>query len=351
MSGRSVELRSDTFTRPSAAMREAIAQAEVGDDVWNEDPTVHRLEELAAELTGKAAAVLVTSGTQGNLIGILSHAQHGDEVIVGDESHLFRFEVAGTAVVGGLQLRALPTNERGLLEPEDVEAAIREEEIHEPRTGCVALENTHQRRGGRALSKDEMESVAAVARVRGIPLHLDGARVFNTAVALRVPADKLLAPVDSVTFCLSKGLGAPVGSVLCGSAAFIERARKWRKLLGGAMRQAGIIAAGGVFALENNIDRLSEDHANARALADGLANLPGIRVTPREIETNMVFFEVDPPHNAAGFAAALAQQGVRVSRMGERLRAVTSLEVSRDDILYAIDAASSVRTAAMPAIA
>jgi threonine aldolase len=349
MTSRSVELRSDTFTRPSPAMRQAMSQAEVGDDVWNEDPTVHALESRAAELTGKAAAVLVTSGTQGNLIGILSHTQRGDEVIVGDDCHIFRFEVAGTAVVGGLQLRTVPTSERGMLEPEVVEAAIREDEIHEPRTGCVAIENTHQRRGGRVLNREDLEAVARVSHQHGVPVHVDGARIFNAAVALGISAAELLAPVDSVTFCLSKGLGAPVGSVLCGSSAFIERARRWRKLLGGGMRQAGILAAGGLYALEHNVSRLAEDHANARLLAEGLSRISGLRVDPPQIETNIVFFEVDPPLDTPSFIKRLAGAGVRVGGMGSRLRAVTSLEVTREDIAYAVETAAQIAGRLVPA--
>ena len=351
MTARPVELRSDTFTRPSPAMRLAMAEAEVGDDVWNEDSTVHRLESLAARLTGKEAALFVTSGTQGNLVGILSHTQRGDEVIVGDQSHVFWSETAGTAVVGGLQLRPLATTTRGLLDPDEVNAAIREDDVHNPRTGCVALENSHQWSGGRAISRSEMESVAEVARDRGIPVHLDGARVFNAAVALGTPLADLVAPVDSVTFCLSKGLGAPIGSLLCGSYAYVERARRWRKLLGGGMRQVGVLAAAGLYALEHNVDRLTEDHEDARLLAEGLAGLPGFRVSPREIETNMVFFEVDPPLVASELVEQLATEGVRVSTTGRRLRAVTSLEVSRDDIVRAIDAAARVKGAATPAIA
>ena len=237
MMPRTVELRSDTFTRPTESMRRAMYAAEVGDDVWGEDPTVHRLEERAAALMGKDAAVFVPSGTQGNLIGILSHTRAGNEVILGDKSHIFNAEAAGTAVVGGLQLRTLPNRDRGRLDPTEVRAALRADDPHHPPTGCIAVENTHNRCGGAALPRVEIQAVADVGRGAGVPVHIDGARIFNAAVALRTSAADLAAPGDSVTFCLSKGLGAPVGSVLCGPGDYIARARRWRKMLGGGMRE------------------------------------------------------------------------------------------------------------------
>jgi threonine aldolase len=339
MTDRSVELRSDTFTRPSPDMRRAMAEAEVGDDVWNEDPTVHRLEEFAAELMGMEAGLFVSSGTQGNLVGILSHTKPGDEIILGDESHIFQYEAAGTAVVGGLQARILPNDARGRLSPAAVRAAIRGVDIHFPRTGCLALENTHNRCGGSVLHPDEIAEAAAVAHAAGVPVHLDGARIFNAAVAVDLPPATLTAGVDSVTFCLSKALGAPVGSVLCGPASYIERARKWRKLLGGGMRQVGVLAAAGLYALNNNVARLAEDQANARALADGLAHIPGIRIDPSTVESNIVYFGVagDPLR----FAEEAARAGVRLAP-GPRLRAVTSYEVTRADIDYALQVVNRI---------
>lgn len=345
MTHRSVELRSDTFTRPSPAMRRAMAEAEVGDDVWNEDPTVHRLEALAAELMGKEAGLFVSSGTQGNLVGVLSHTRPGDEIILGDQSHIVQYEVAGTAVVGGLQTRPLPNDARGRLSPAAVQAAIRGVDIHFPRTGCVVLENTHNRCGGSVLRPDEIEQVAAVAYAAGIPVHLDGARIFNAVVALDLPAAALTAAVDSVTFCLSKALGAPVGSVLCGSVPYIERARKWRKLLGGGMRQVGVLAAAGLYALQNNVARLAEDQANARALADGLAQIPGIRIDPATVESNIVYFGVNG--DPLRFAQEAARLGVRLAP-GPLLRAVTSYEVTRDDIDYALQVINRLARAAQP---
>ena len=352
MRSRPVELRSDTFTRPTEAMRRAMYEAEVGDDVWGEDPTVKRLEERAADLLGKEAALFVPSGTQGNLIGLLSHTQSGDEVVLGDQTHIFLAEVAGAAVIGGLQFRTLPNRDRGRLEPEEVSAAIRPPDDHYPRTGCIALENTHNNCGGSALTPDEMQSVADVAHAAGIPVHLDGARVFNAAVALGLPAAELVAPADSVMFCLSKGLGAPVGSILTGSHDYIRRAHRWRKRLGGGMRQVGVLAAAGLIALEDNRDRLAEDHANARLLAEGLASIPGLAVDPQRVETNMVFFDVDGIGlHYAHFLELLASRGVLMAWAGRAIRAVTSYEVSRSDIEHAVQVVASVVREAAPALA
>lgn len=336
MTDRVVELRSDTFTRPTEAMRRAMYEAEVGDDVWNEDPTVHRLEVLAAEMTGKEAAVFVPSGTQGNLVSILSHAGRGQEIILGDQSHVFLMEAAGTAVVGGLQLRTLPNGEDGRLSPDDVRRAIRPDDPHQPQTGCVVLENTHNFCGGAVLRPGEVAAVTEVAHERGVPVHIDGARIFNAAVALGMPVADLVSPADSVTFCLSKGLGAPIGSLICGSVEYIGRAHRWRKLLGGGMRQAGVVAAAGLVALTQQVDRLSEDHANARRLAEGLAVIPGVWVQPERVESNIVFFELgELPIKPEEFVGRLVDCGVRLSGSG-RYRAVTSYEVNRDDIEYAL---------------
>jgi threonine aldolase len=357
MSDRIVELRSDTFTRPSEAMRRAMYEAEVGDDVWNEDPTVHRLEERSAQLMGKAAAVFVTSGTQGNLCGLLSHAAQGTEVIVGEQAHVFLNEAGGAAAVGGLQLRTLPNEADGGLDPHRVRAAIRADNIHYPPTAAVALENTQNRCGGTVQTIEAMRAVTDVAHAAGIPVHLDGARIFNAAVALGVPAEKVAAPVDSVTFCLSKALGAPVGSVLCGSPEYIERARRWRKILGGGMRQAGVLAAAGLVALNENVERLAEDHANARLLAEGLAEVPGIKVDLGTVQSNIVLFDVtDVGAGLVEFLAALADRGVRLAGgpvwdgpiARSEIRAVTSFEVNRDDIEYALHVIAEVARQATP---
>jgi threonine aldolase len=342
MTQRIVELRSDTFTRPTESMRKAMYEAEVGDDVWEEDPTVRRLEERAAQLMGKEAGLFVSSGTQGNLAGILAHTRLGNEVIVGDQSHIYHYECANMAVVGGLQLRVLPNGD-GCLDPEAVRRAIRSDDIHEPPTGCVALENTHNRCRGAVVTAERMWQVADVAHATGIPVHLDGARIFNAAVALGVPAAELAAPVDSVSFCLSKALGAPVGSVLTGRADYIERARRWRKLLGGGMRQVGVLAAAGLVALEENVERLAEDHDNARRLAEGLTAIPGIEIDPARVQSNMVYFALNLPDLAEDdFVLRLHERGVRLAEGGTGIRAVTSYEVNRDDIEYALDVIAEV---------
>ncbi|MGH2446998.1 MAG: low-specificity L-threonine aldolase [Chloroflexota bacterium] len=346
MTDRVVELRSDTFTRPTEAMRRAMYEAEVGDDVWNEDPTVHRLEERAAELTGKEDALFVTSGSQGNLSALLSHTRLGNEVIVGDRSHIFEAEAAGAATVGGLQLRQLRNRPNGTLDPDDVVAGIRSEDIHEPPTGCIALENTHNHCGGHPLAVDYVRRIGNIAHQHGIPLHIDGARIFNASVALGVPVTDLTDPADSVTFCLSKGLGAPVGSLLCGSEDFIGRARRWRKMLGGGMRQAGILAAAGLVALDDHIDRLADDHRNARLLAEGLAEIPGVSLDPAEVESNILFFELDPSVDLPRFNQAAGDRGVKLDAISHHVRAVTSSEVSTGDIEYTLHVLAQVIPAA-----
>jgi threonine aldolase len=335
---RNVELRSDTFTLPTESMRAAMAAAEVGDDVWDEDPTIHRLQEKAAEMVGKDASLFVPSGTMGNLCALLSHTQAGDEVILEGDSHIFHSEVAGASVVGGLQLRPLES-EDGRLQPEQVRHAIREADIHQPRTGLLCLENTHNRKGGTCLSPGQTQALSAVAHDGGFPVHLDGARVFNAAVAQRIDVRQLTAPVDSVMFCLSKGLSAPVGSMLAGSRDFIERARRMRKMLGGGMRQAGVVAAAGLCALNEMVDRLAEDHANARRLAEGLQGLPGIDIDLSRVETNMVFGDCRPPLTASAFIDRCREVGVLLDQASaSRWRMVTHRGVSVEDVDYAVDA-------------
>src|SRR5213593_557869 len=274
-----VDLRSDTLTLPTPAMREAMARAEVGDDVWEEDPTVRRLEEVAARRTGKEAALFVSSGTQGNLVSVLTQTRPGQEIILDADSHIFNYEVAGAAMFGGVQTLPVKTA-RGFLTPEQVREHVRPSNVHIPVTGLVCLENTHNRHGGTCCTPEEIEEVAAAAHGQGVPVHLDGARLFNAAVALGRPLTHFTRPVDSVTFCLSKGLAAPVGSLVCGSGEFIARARRVRKMLGGGMRQVGVLAAAGLLALETMVDRLAEDHDHAKRLARGLAALPRLRLDP-----------------------------------------------------------------------
>jgi len=341
---RVVELRSDTFTLPTDAMRRAMAEAELGDDVWNEDPTVHRLQDLAAERVGKEAALFCASGTMGNICAVLSHTRPTEEVILEVDSHIYNAEVASGAVIGGLQMRPLETGD-GRLDPAQVRAVIREPDIHEPRTGLLCIENTHNMKGGTCVTPAQTQALADVAHAAGFPVHLDGARVFNAAVALRVDVRALTGPVDSVMFSLSKGLSAPVGSMLAGSGAFIERARRVRKMLGGGMRQAGVLAAAGIIGLTEMIDRLEEDHRHARRLGEGLAGLPGISVDSTRVETNMVFVRCLPPLTREDFVTLCAERGVRVAATGPRtVRMVTHRGVSREDVDYAVEVITQALT-------
>ncbi len=336
MTDRVIDLRSDTVTLPSDEMRRAIAEAPLGDDVLGEDPTVRRLEAMAAERTGKEAAVLVSSGTMSNLVAIMAHCERGDEAIAGSESHILHYEVASAAGVAGVQLRAAKNDARGRLDPAEVESLIRGENIHYPRTALVCLENTQNRCGGAVISLDDTEELAAIAHRHGARVYIDGARIFNASVALDVPVAELAAPADSIGFCLSKGLGAPVGSVLCGSEEFIARARKMRKMVGGGMRQGGIIAAAGIYALERMVDRLAEDHSNAKALARGIAELPMVELDPDSVETNIVIFDVRGDWMA--FHRAIKQAGVLVSIYGNaRMRMVTHYGIERADIAEALE--------------
>jgi threonine aldolase len=335
-----IDLRSDTVTHPTPSMREAMYRAEIGDDVYGEDPTVNRLEVLAASRLGKESAVLVASGTMGNLVALLSHAGRGEEVIVGDKSHTLINEVAGAAGLGGIQLRAVRNDEHGRLDAEEVAASIRGNNIHYPRTALIALENTHNRCNGSALSIEDMRPIATIAHSHGIPLHIDGARIFNAAVALNTRTEDLVRDADSVQFCLSKGLSAPIGSLIAGSGEFIERARKYRKMVGGGMRQAGIIAAAGIVGLEEMVDRLAEDHVNARALADGLASIPGIEIDPSLVQTNILFYELRGMETS-DFVLALKQRGVMVGPG----RMVTHYGVAPNDIDEVLQAVSDVMRA------
>jgi threonine aldolase len=323
-----IDLRSDTVTQPTEAMRRAMAAAEVGDDVYGEDPTVNRLQEMAAAMLGKEAALFVPSGTMGNLIAVLVHCQRGDEVLVGEKSHTFLFEAGGISALGGVHSRQLPNRADGGLALEDIQRSIRPEDVHQPPTRLICLENTHNFCGGTVQSVEYMRQVGQLAQEYGLKVHLDGARLFNAATAIveqqggevRKVARELVEPVDSVMFCLSKGLCAPVGSLLCGSEAFIREARRVRKMLGGGMRQVGVLAAAGLVALESMVDRLDEDHRRARRLAEGLRAIPGLVLDAMTPVTNMVFLSLatDVPWNAAQVAARLREKGVLVGKVGER---------------------------------
>lgn len=333
-----INLMSDTVTLPTQEMLQAMATAPLGDDVTREDPTVNRLEALAAERLGKEAGLLVASGTMGNLVAVLAHTQRGDEVIMESECHMYYYEVGGLAAVAGVMPRLVP-GRHGVLDPDDVARAIRGANIHYPTPRLVAVENTHNRGGGTVTPLNVMTAICNIARSRGLATHLDGARIFNAAIALGVDAREIARPFDSVMFCLSKGLSAPVGSVLVGSRDFIERARKCRKLVGGGMRQAGVIAAAGIVAVEKMVDRLREDHENARLLGEGLADIPGIGVDLETVQTNMVYFDVAGLGlDTRSFLKELAVYNVRASeRPPTGVRMVTHRHISRENILYVLD--------------
>lgn len=341
---RIIDLRSDTVTRPTPAMRAAMAAAEVGDDVLGDDPTVQRLEAMAAARLGKEASLFVASGHMGNLVALLTHGGRGDEIIVGDQAHIFYYEQGSAAVVGGLHPRTVPNQPDGTLDLNHIEAAIRGDDVHFPRTRLICLENTHNRCGGAVLDPAYLQAVGALARRHDLKLHVDGARLFNAAVALGVDVKELAAEADSVSFCLSKGLAAPIGSLVCGSRVFIQQARRNRKLLGGGMRQVGVIAAAGIIALEQMVERLAEDHDHAQRLAVGLNEIPGLQADPARTRTNIVMFElVRPDLTPAQLAAALDAVGVRLFPAGgRRLRAVTHYEISANDIDEALQRIAGV---------
>jgi threonine aldolase len=334
-----LDLRSDTVTLPTPAMRQAMYEAEVGDDVMGEDPTVNRLESLAAEMMGKEAALFVASGTMGNLVSILTHCQRGDEVIMGDRAHTFFFEVGAASVFGGLQVHTVPNELDGMLDPQNVLGAIRGGDIHFPPTGLVCLENTQNLCGGCALSPEQMESVCLPVKERGIPVHLDGARIFDAAVALGVDVKELTRNADSVMFCLSKGLCAPVGSMVAGSVEFVHRARRHRKMVGGGMRQAGILAAAGIVALTEMVDRLADDHKNARVLAKGLRDVKGISPSLHGVQTNMVFFNLVADRlTPLELLVALQSEGIKVGHHAGRLfRAVMHHGIEEEDVQHVLE--------------
>ena len=338
-----IDLRSDTVTLPTNEMREAMMRAEVGDDVYQEDPTVKQLEKLAAEKVGKEAALFVSSGTMGNLIAVLSHCQRGDEVILETDSHMYYYEVGGLSAVAGT-VPKLVTGKKGVLNPKDVKAILRDENIHYPKTSLICLENTHNRAGGTITPPKITKEICQLAHSGNILVHLDGARIFNAAIALNEDPKNLVREVDSVMFCLSKGLCTPVGSILTGSKEFIQKARKNRKMLGGGMRQVGIIAAAGIIALEKMINRLKEDHQNARILGESLYKIEKVEVDLDTIQTNMVYLNLEKSGMGTyDFISKLAKYNVLVSpRPPHHVRMVTHHDIDEKDIYTAVEAVKNV---------
>lgn len=347
-----IDLRSDTVTRPTEGMYAAMATAPLGDDVMREDPTVVKLEELAAARLGKEAGLFFPSGTMANLTAVMTHTRRGDEVILEAESHIFYYEAAGMSVAGGVMPRTL-AGDLGALDPDAVAEAIRGDDVHFPRTGLVCLENTHNRAGGTVISLEQTRAVAAVAHAAGIPLHVDGARIFNAALAQGLDARELVADADTVMLCVSKGLSAPVGSLLVGTREFIERARHTRKLLGGGMRQVGVIAAAGIVALEEMVDRLAEDHRHARLLGERLAATPGVAVDLATVQTNMVRLSTAPSGmDAAAFTERLRARGVLCgARDRWTLRLVTHRHITAADVEAVAEAVRAVAAEAPAAVA
>jgi len=340
---RVVDLRSDTVTLPTEEMLEAIRTAELGDDVYGEDPTVNRLEELAAKKMGKEAALLTTSGTQANLVSVMSQTKRGDEVILEAEAHMYYYEVGAFSALGGLIPR-LVKGDMGVMAPKDIEEVLRPPNIHFPPTSLICIENTHNRAGGTIWSPSQIRAVSDLAKSRGLRVHMDGARIFNAAVALGLNVREFTQHVDTLMFCLSKGLSAPIGSLVVGEREFVDRARKYRKMLGGGMRQAGVIAAPGIIAIEKMVERLKDDHANARLLAVGLSRIEGIAVDLPRIQTNIVVYDVSGVGvDAKQWVAELKKYGVKAGAQEVgRVRMVTHRGIEKEDIEYTLETAEKV---------
>jgi len=340
---RVVDLRSDTVTLPTEEMLEAIRTAELGDDVYGEDPTVNRLEELAAKKMGKEAALLTTSGTQANLVSVMSQTKRGDEVILEVEAHMYYYEVGAFSALGGLIPR-LVKGDMGVMAPKDVEEVLRPPNIHFPPTSLICIENTHNRAGGTIWSPSQIRAVSELAKSRGLRVHMDGARIFNAAVALGLDVREFTQHVDTLMFCLSKGLSAPIGSLAVGEREFIDRARKYRKMLGGGMRQAGVVAAPGIIAIGKMVERLKDDHANARLLAVGLSKIEGIAVDLPRVQTNIVVYDVSGVGvDAKQWVAELKKYGVKAGAQEVgRVRMVTHRGIEKEDIEYTLETAEKV---------
>ncbi len=338
---RIIDLRSDTVTQPTPNMRDAMQHAEVGDDVLGDDPTVKRLEAVAAERMGKEAGLYVASGTMANLVSLLTHCGRADEAIVGSMSHIVLAELGGAAGLAGVQLRQARNDEHGRMDPAEVKALIRHGEASAPRTAMIAVENTANFCNGSALPASYMSEIGAIAHDCGAAFHVDGARIFNAAIALETTPKELVKDADSVTFCLSKGLSAPIGSVICSSAEWIAKARRYKRMVGGGLRQFGVTAAAGLVALDEMVDRLADDHANARHLAEGLASIPGIKAEPSLVQTNILFMSPDGI-DGAKLVAGLREKGVLTTGSADRIRLVTHYGIDRDDIDYALQCTREV---------
>ena len=332
-----IDLRSDTVTLPTEEMRNAMATAVVGDDVMGEDPTVNQLEKMAADLAGMEASLFVASGTMGNLVSVLAHCDRGDEVVLGDKSHLYRGEAGGISVLGSVSFKPLQNQEDGTIDINQLFESISPDDFHFSKTKVIALENTQNHCGGAVLLPEYVEKVSNFTNKHGLLLHMDGARIFNAAVYLGLNLSTLLENVDSVSICLSKGLSAPVGSLVCGSDEFISKARRIRKMLGGGMRQAGIIAAAGIIALEKMVDRLSEDHINAKKLAVGLSKIPNIGIDIDQVQTNIIFFEIKEVSELK-LASLLENKGVKIYPRKPKWRIVTHSAITSTDVDIVLDA-------------
>lgn len=336
-----IDLRSDTVTMPTDKMREEMFKAVVGDDVYGDDPTIIELEEYAAKLVGKEAALFVPSGTFGNQLALLTHCKRGDEVILGDDCHIVAHEVGGASVIAGVQLRTLQSN-KGILNPEEIKSKIREEDIHYPETGLICIENAHS--NGRVIPLENMELIYKIGQEHNIPVHLDGARIFNAATHLGVDVKEVTKNCDSVMFCLSKGLCAPVGSILAGTKEFIDKARKGRKLMGGGLRQAGFLGAAGLISLKEMTKRLEEDHQNALLLAEKLSKIPGIEVNFEDIHINMVFFNIrNTGYNIENLVDILYSKGIKINPPENGvMRFVTHYWITKEKISYVVNTLEEV---------
>ncbi len=333
-------MRSDTVTLPTEDMRRAMYNAELGDDVYGEDPSVNLLQERAADLMGKESALLVSSGTQGNLVSILAHTNRGNAIVVGDASHIFHYEAMSASTLGGLGMLPIPTEDSGVLLPTAIESVIPDEDEHKANVTLLCLENTHNTKGGRAISYEDMHTMCDLAHAKNLKVHVDGARIFNASVALNTPPAKLVEEADSVTFCLSKGLSCPVGSLVVGSAEFVHKARRWRKALGSGMRQAGVIASAGIVALNSMIQRLAEDHDNAKYLAKGLQDIPGVDVNVKSVDTNIVFFKLHS-EETTNLPQQLKRFGILINGSKNIIRMVTHRGINKEDIDYVLQSIST----------